>query len=90
MKLPKDHEDAYNETSLVKHAGDLHGTLLLIFGTYDDNVHPQNEQAFMDALIKAGKPYQVMIYPMRKHGFIDRPARIHRDHVMIDVWKKNL
>ena len=90
MKLPKDHEDEYNKTSLVKHAGDLHGTLLLVYGTYDDNVHPQNEQAFMDALIKAGKPYQVVIYPMRKHGFIDRPARIHRDLAMIDFWKKNL
>ena len=90
MKLPKDHEDAYNRTSLVKHAGDLHGTLLLVFGTYDDNVHPQNEQAFMDALIKADKPYHVMLYPMRKHGFTDRPARIHRDQAMIDFWKENL
>jgi dipeptidyl aminopeptidase/acylaminoacyl peptidase len=25
--------------------------------TYDDNVHPQNEEAFMNALIAAGKPY---------------------------------
>ncbi len=90
MKLPKDHADAYDRSSMVKRASELHGTLLLIYGTYDDNVHPQNEEAFMDALIKAGKPYQVMLYPMRKHGFIDRPARIHRDQAMLDFWKKNL
>ena len=90
MKLPQDQPDAYDRTSLVKHAADLHGTLLLVFGSYDDNVHPQNEQAFMDALIKADKPYQVMLYPMRKHGFTDRPARIHRDQAMLDFWKKNL
>ncbi len=90
MKLPQNQADAYDRTSLVKRAGELHGALLLIFGTYDDNVHPQNEQAFMDALIKADKPYQVMLYPMRKHGFTDRPARIHRDQAMLDFWKKNL
>lgn len=90
MKLPQDDPGPYDRSSLVKHAGDLHGTLLLIYGTYDDNVHPQNEQAFMDALIKAGKPYQVMIYPMRKHGFTDTPAKVHRDKAMIDFWKKNL
>ena len=90
MKLPQEHADAYDRTSLVKHAGDLHGSLLLIYGTYDDNVHPQNEEAFMDALIKAGKPYQVMLYPMRKHGFADRPARLHRDRAILDFWKKNL
>ena len=90
MKLPQDDPGPYDRSSLVRRAGDLHGTLLLIFGTYDDNVHPQNEQAFIDALIKAGKPYQVMIYPMRKHGFLDTPAKVHRDKAMLDFWKKNL
>ena len=90
MKLPQDHAEEYDRASLVKHAGDLHGALLLVYGTYDDNVHPQNEEAFMNELIKTGKPYKVMLYPMRKHGFIDRPARIHRDKAMLDFWKNNL
>lgn len=90
MKLPQDDPGPYDRSSLVKRAGDLHGALLLIYGTYDDNVHPQNEEAFMDALIKAGKPYQVMLYPMRKHGFTDTPAKVHRDKAMLDFWKKNL
>lgn len=90
MKLPQDNVEAYDRSSLVKVAGDLHGALLIIYGTYDDNVHPQNEHAFIDALIKAGKPYQVMLYPMRKHGFVDTPAKVHRDKAMLDFWKKNL
>jgi dipeptidyl-peptidase-4 len=90
VKLPKDNAELYDKTSLVKRAGDLHGTLMIIFGTYDDNVHPQNELAFMEALIAAGKPYESQIYPMRKHGFIDAPAEIHRDKAMLDFWKRAL
>jgi dipeptidyl-peptidase-4 len=90
IKDPKQNSAGYDQTSLVKRAGDLHGTLLIIYGTYDDNVHPQNEQAFMDALIKAGKPYEDEIYPMRKHGFTDKPAKIHLDKAMLAFWKRAL
>jgi dipeptidyl-peptidase 4 len=48
-----------DSASLIPRARDLHGYLMLMYGTYDDNVHPQNEEAFMNALIAAGKPYQV-------------------------------
>jgi len=90
IKDPKQNSAGYDQTSLVKRAGELHGTLLIIYGTYDDNVHPQNEQAFMDALIKAGKPYEDEIYPMRKHGFTDKPAKIHLDKAMLAFWKRAL
>jgi dipeptidyl-peptidase-4 len=90
VKLPQDNAAGYDSTSLVKRAGDLHGTLLIIYGTYDDNVHPQNELAFMNALIAKGKPYESQIYPMRKHGFADNPAKIHLDKAMLDFWKRTL
>ena len=90
VKLPQDHPELYESTSLVNHAGQLHGKLLIIFGTYDDNVHPQNEQAFMNALIEAGKQYESIIYPMRKHGFTDTPAQVHLGYAMLDFWKRAL
>jgi dipeptidyl-peptidase-4 len=90
VKLPKDNAEVYDRTSLVKRADKLHGSLLILFGTYDDNVHPQNEQAFMDALIKAGIPYENVIYPMRKHGFVDTPAKIHVGQAQLDFWKRAL
>jgi dipeptidyl-peptidase 4 len=90
LKLPQDNPGGYDRASIVARAANLSGRLMLIFGTYDDNVHPQNEQAFMNELIKNGIPYEVMIYPMRKHGFLDAPAKIHRELTMRDFWKKNL
>jgi dipeptidyl-peptidase-4 len=74
----------------VRRAKDLHGRLLLVFGTHDDNVHPQNSWAFADELVKAGIPFDLMAYPMRQHGIEDRPASIHLFEKMLEFWKERL
>jgi dipeptidyl-peptidase-4 len=90
MKTPQANPEGYEKTSLVKTAKDLHGRLLLVHGTYDDNVHPQNSWHFIDELIKAGKSFDMMFYPMRKHGISDRPARRHLYKKMLEFWKTYL
>jgi dipeptidyl-peptidase-4 len=90
MKRPQDNEDGYDATSNVKRAADLHGRLLLVHGTYDDNVHPQNSWAFSDALIDAGITFDMMIYPMRKHGISDDAAQQHVFTTMLEFWGRNL
>lgn len=90
MKRPEDNPEGYEKTSLVKSAKNLAGRLLLVHGTYDDNVHIQNAWAFADEVIKAGKTFDMMIYPMRQHGISDRPARIHLYKTMLEFWKDNL
>jgi dipeptidyl-peptidase-4 len=90
MKREEDNLEGYEKNSLVKKAKDLHGRLLMMHGTGDDNVHIQNTWAFADELIKANILFEMMIYPMRKHGFADRPAMIHRSNTMIDFWLRNL
>ena len=88
--LPAENPEGYERASLVRRAGDLHGRLLLVHGTYDDNVHPQNTQAFADALIQSGKLFEQMIYPMRKHGVSDRAGAMHLHRTMLDFWKRHL
>ena len=90
MKRPEENPGGYAKTSLVSRARDLHGRLMLVHGTDDDNVHPQNSQAFMNELIREGILFDVMIYPMRKHTIDDPPARIHLFRTMLEFWKRNL
>ncbi len=90
MKPPAENPDGYEQTSLPRRAKDLHGRLLLVFGTHDDNVHPQNGWAFADELVAAGIPFEMMAYPMRKHGIEDRPASIHLFKKMLEFWKERL
>lgn len=90
MKTPELNPDGYEKTSFVKSAKNLHGRLMIVHGTYDDNVHIQNAYAFIDELIKANIMFDMMIYPMRMHGISDRPAQIHLYNSMLEFWKKNL
>jgi dipeptidyl-peptidase 4 len=90
LGTPQQNPQAYARTSMVGRAGELHGRLLIVHGSYDDNVHPQNVQAFTDALIKSGKLFDLMIYPMRKHDIGDHEATIHLYRTMLDFWKRNL
>jgi dipeptidyl-peptidase-4 len=71
-------------------APNLKGRLLIAHGTYDDNVHPQNTWAFINELIAKNIQFELMIYPWRKHGISDYPARVHLYTLMLDFWKKNL
>lgn len=66
---PADNEEGYRLSSPVTHAEGLADALLIIHGTGDDNVHPQNTIVMSNALIEAGKPFEQAIYPKQKHGF---------------------
>jgi len=49
----------------------LKGNLLLIHGDIDNNVHPGNTLRVVDALIRAGKRFDMLILPQQRHGFGD-------------------
>ena len=89
MKRPQDNEDGYAATSHAKRAADIHGRLMLVHGTYDDNVHPQNSWSFADEMIEAGITLDMMIYPMRKHGIADDAAQLHVYKTMLEFWQRN-
>ncbi|MFQ5694593.1 MAG: DPP IV N-terminal domain-containing protein [Terriglobia bacterium] len=90
MGLPQEQPDAYKRTSAVEAAGELHGRLFLIHGDSDDNVHIHNSLMLADALIKAGKSYDLLIYPNKTHGLRGRQTRKHLYRAMLEFWKKYL
>ena len=90
MKPPQVNGEGYERTNLWKRAGDLSGRLMLVHGTYDDNVHIQNTWHFVDELIRHNKMFDLMVYPMRKHGISDRAARVHLYNRMVEFWRTHL
>jgi dipeptidyl-peptidase-4 len=68
MGLPKDNIEGYDQASVLKAAKELSGKILIMFGTMDDNVHPQNAIMLVDELIKGGKDYSLQLYPSSGHG----------------------
>jgi dipeptidyl-peptidase-4 len=68
MGLPKDNPKGYDASSSLKAAADLSGQVMLIHGTLDDNVHPQNSVQFVDALEKAGHLAPLTLMPGSSHS----------------------
>jgi dipeptidyl aminopeptidase/acylaminoacyl peptidase len=58
----------YSECSNIDNAGRLRGKLFLIVGEMDDNVPPESTMRFVDALIKAGKDFDLLVIPGAGHG----------------------
>jgi dipeptidyl-peptidase-4 len=67
MGLPSENAAGYTEASAVTYADRLRGNLLLVHGSGDDNVHFQNSELMINALVAAGKPFTLMAYPNRTH-----------------------
>jgi len=86
----KDDAAGYAESDVTKAAANLHGALLLVHGTGDDNVHFQNSIQMIDALIKAGKQFRLMIYPNKTHSIAGSDAREHLFHMIEDHFEREL
>ena len=61
----------YKISSNPEIAKQLKGHLLLIHGEIDNNVHPGNTSRVVDALIRAGKRFDMLYLPTQRHGFGD-------------------
>lgn len=77
MRTPKENGDGYAASSAILRADKLHGSLLLIHGTADDNVHFQNCAEYSEALVQANKQFDMQIYTNRNHGIAGGNTRNH-------------
>ena len=68
MARPQDNPEGYRLGSPITFADQLKGNLLIVHGTGDDNVHYQNTERLINALVKAKKRFTMMAYPNRSHA----------------------
>lgn len=61
--------DNYDKQANQNYAKNLKGKLLLAHGAMDDNVPPQNTYLVVDALVKANKDFDLIIFPNDRHGY---------------------
>ena len=85
MMTPQNNPAGYDETSVLKAAANLHGRILLIHGMMDDNVHMQNTTQLAYEFQKAGKQFDLMLYPTQRHG-LSNPAQVRHWYQMMTDW----
>ena len=77
MSKPSENADQYRDFSVVTNTDKLHGRLLMVQGTGDDNVHMENTIQFIQKLIGAQLPYDLQLYPRKTHSIAGADARTH-------------
>jgi len=90
LGLPAEHPDAYRRANPVTWAEHVRAPLLLVHGLRDDNVHSQDTFRMADALVRAGRPFDMMIYPAGKHGIRRDASRVHLFRKMFAFFREHL
>ena len=90
MRTPEENTDGYERSSAIRQAEKLNGRLLLIHGTADDNVHVQNTYLYTEALVAAGKQFDMQIYTDKNHSITGSQTRRHLYTRKVEFLEKNL
>ncbi len=80
----------YNAAAVQPTAAHLHGRLLLVHGTGDDNVHIENTVQFVQKLIDNDLPYDLQIYPRKTHSITGKEARTQLFERILAHWEHYL
>lgn len=88
MRTPAENPEGYDIGSALSFASGLQGKLLIVHGMTDNNVHPSNSMQLIDALVEAGKPFDLMVYPNQRHG-IRGAAGVHSWTTSGGTWSRS-
>ena len=88
--LPQANKEGYDKGSPLTYVDQLKGKLLVVHGSGDDNVHYQNSEALVNALVRANKSFDMMEYPNRNHGIFGGTTRLHLFELLTRYLNTNL
>ena len=77
MWTPKENARGYRDGAPQTYVDGVKARMLLVHGTGDDNVHPQNTMQYANKLQAAGKPFYMLLYPNRTHSISGGNTSVH-------------
>ncbi len=89
LGLPSENAEGYKASSAVEYAGNLKAKLLMVHNIEDDNVLFQNTLQMADAFERAGKLFDMVVYPQKSHG-VGGPLRRQLLEKTTEFFEKNL
>ena len=72
MRTPQENKEGYDAGSAMTYASKLTGSLMIYYGTADNNVHPNNAMQLVKALQRAGKSFEVQVGPDQGHSAVNQ------------------
>lgn len=77
MWTPQENPEGYRVSAPQSYVSGVKARMLLVHGTGDDNVHPQNTLQYANKLEAAGKPFYMLLYPNRTHSISGGNTSVH-------------
>jgi dipeptidyl-peptidase 4 len=90
MATPQENAAGYAQTAPQQFVGGIRARFLLVHGTGDDNVHPQNSVQLIDRMVRANVPMQQLFYPNRTHSISGGNTTVHLYDAMTRFLRENL
>jgi dipeptidyl aminopeptidase/acylaminoacyl peptidase len=90
LGTPEDQMEAYRQSSPINYAENLQDPLLLLHGVLDSNVPFQDTVQLTDRLQRAGKSFELMIYPREDHTFNESENWIDQYSRILDFFTRHL
>jgi dipeptidyl-peptidase-4 len=90
MGTPQSNADGYEVSAVMKHVDNLEGHLMLVHGLIDENVHFRHTARLIQALIKAKKDYELLMFPKERHMPRALEDRVYMEQRIFDYVAKNL
>ncbi len=90
MGTPADNPRGYRESSVLSHAANLLGALLVIHGMLDENVHFRHTARLTTTLIGASKPFTLLPLPDERHSSRRESDRKYVVERMADFFEQAL
>ncbi len=78
LERKDDGTDSFDSQANQNLAGNLEGKLLLMYGTLDDNVHPNATLLLIDELTRLNRDYDLIVVPNRNHGYASEAYVVRR------------
>jgi dipeptidyl-peptidase-4 len=90
LLMPQNNPEGYKKSSPRFAAKDLHGNLMLMHGTTDDNVHTQNTIQFAYELQQLGRPFEMMLFPRTRHSVVQKNTLAFMQQTVLAFVRRQL
>ncbi len=90
MGMPQANPEGYEISSVMHHVAHIRGKLLLVHGLIDENVHFRHTARLINALNRARKPYDLLLFPDERHMPRRLADRIYLEERVCGYFEKHL
>jgi dipeptidyl-peptidase-4 len=90
MGTPESNPQGYKTGSVMHHVDNIKGSLMLVHGMIDENVHFRHTARLINALTSAGKKYELLIFPDARHGPRKLVDRVYMEERILEFFQRTI